>query len=98
MSTLEKKIADVVLKRIRAARSNGDIESVRDTAPKMLKAISLREARFSDFEQVSALTARLGLGSDSAENWRRLWVENPALADGETAVIGWVLETASGIV
>lgn len=98
MSTLEKKIADVVLKRIRAARSNGDIESVRDTAPKMLKPISLREARFSDFEQVSALTARLGLGSDSAENWRRLWVENPALADGETAVIGWVLETTSEIV
>jgi len=98
MLTLEKKIADVVLKRIRAARSNGDIDSAPDSAPKIAEPISVRQARFSDFDQVSALNTKLGLGPDSAENWKRLWLENPALLDGETPTIGWVLETSSGIV
>lgn len=99
MSTLEKKIADVVLKRIRTARSNRDIEiRAPESEPKIEQPVTLREARFSDLEQVSALTVRFGLSSHSAENWKRLWVENPALADGETPVIGWVLEAPSGIV
>jgi hypothetical protein len=98
MSTLEKKIADVVLKRIRAARSNGHIESVPETEPKIAQPVSVRQARFSDFDQVFALNTKLGLGPDSAENWKRLWLENPALLDGETPVIGWVLETSNGIV
>jgi hypothetical protein len=98
MSTLEKKIADVVLKRIRAARSNGNIGSASESEPKIAQPVSVRQTRFSDFDQVSALNTKLGLGPDSAENWKRLWLENPALLDGETPVIGWVLETSSGIV
>jgi hypothetical protein len=97
MSTLEKKIADVVLRRIRAVRSNDDIEAP-DSEPKIAQPVSVREARFSDFDQVSALNTRLGLGPDSAENWKRLWLDNPALFDGEVSVIGWVLETPGGIV
>jgi hypothetical protein len=97
MSTFEKKIADLVLKRIRAARSNGEI-AAPGSEPKIAEPVSVREAKFSDFDQVFALNTRLGLGPDSAENWKRLWIENPALRNGEPSLIGWVLETPSRIV
>ena len=97
MTTLEKKITDIALKRIRRARSNGNENQDPLPAPKTEK-VSLREARLSDFQQVCALNTRLGLGPDSEANWQHLWFENPALSDGEKPVIGWVLETANGIV
>ena len=58
-----------------------------------------REARFSDFEQVATLKERGGLGKDTLANWRRLWQDNPAVALAKAPLsMGWVLETAQGIV
>lgn len=58
-----------------------------------------REVRFSDFESVARLKERGGLAKDSRENWCRLWKQNPALAVGKSQLsMGWVLETAQGIV
>jgi hypothetical protein len=97
MSTIEKRITDTVLKRIRAlARPNGDVDVAPDGRPEIAKPVSVREARFSDFDQVCALNMKLGQGPDSPENWNRLWLDNPALGDRETpSVIGWVLEGES---
>jgi hypothetical protein len=58
-----------------------------------------REVRFSDFESVARLKERGGLAKDSWENWCRLWQHNPALAVAKSQLsMGWVLETAKGIV
>ncbi|HZU25549.1 MAG TPA: hypothetical protein VFA04_08505 [Bryobacteraceae bacterium] len=57
-------------------------------------AVSLREMSFNDHEQVTALTARHGLGARSAEEWRHVWIGNPAYRPGWTP--GWVLETSAG--
>ena len=98
MSTLEKKITDMALKRIRRAMPEGDVDPAPVATPKKAGRVSLREARFSDFQQVCSLNMRLGLGPDSEANWKHLWLENPAVREGESPVIGWVLEGASGIV
>jgi hypothetical protein len=99
MPLIKEKLSDVLLKRIRAQRepANGDSISKETVPAGAAKAISIREVQFSDFEQVSALNLRLGQGPDSPENWRRLWVDNPALADGKgSSPIGWMLQTSSG--
>ncbi len=58
-----------------------------------------REARFSDFESVARLQERGGLPRDTQENWCRLWQQNPALVVAKSQLsVGWVLETAQGIV
>jgi hypothetical protein len=99
MSTIEKKITDAVLKRIRARRSKADVEPAPESRTNIAQPVSLREARFSDFDQVYALNTKLGQGQDSPANWKRLWLENPALEYGKTTpVIGWVLESSNGIV
>ena len=102
MPAIEGKIRSLVTKRIRALQSmspSGD--GVHETASSIgvTKQVSVREARFSDFEKVRALNVRLGQGPDSEDNWRRLWRDNPALA-GATGqpLIGWVLEASEEIV
>src|SRR5262249_45238977 len=58
-----------------------------------------REVRFSDFESVARLEESGGLPKDSQENWCRLWQQNPAMAIAKSQLsMGWVLETAQGIV
>jgi hypothetical protein len=58
-----------------------------------------REVRFSDFENVARLHERGGLPKDNHENWCRLWHQNPAMAVAKSQLgMGWVLETAQGIV
>ncbi|HYL83570.1 MAG TPA: hypothetical protein VE263_05000 [Candidatus Angelobacter sp.] len=102
MPATEGKIANLVLNRIRAlktAPASGEGADYAEHPTDIAKQVSLREAQFSDFEQVCALNLRLGQGPDSVENWRRLWRENPALAGTkEAAPIGWVLETSHEIV
>jgi hypothetical protein len=98
MSVIEKKIADLVLKRVREVRSKEEEGRAAGSALKTAKRVSLREARFSDCERVCALNSKLGLGPDSPENWKRLWLDNPAIGDGEKAVIGWVLVASDEIV
>lgn len=61
--------------------------------------VKQREVRFSDCESVAKLKERGGLARDSKENWCRLWQQNPALAVAKSQLsMGWVLETAQGIV
>jgi hypothetical protein len=98
MSVIEKKIADLVLKRVRQVRSREEEERAPGSTVKTAKRVTVREARFSDCEQVCALNSKLGLGPDSPENWKRLWLDNPAIGDGEKPVIGWVLVASDEIV
>lgn len=102
MSAIENKVADAVLKRVRAlktARAFGETAVAGEDRAEIAKSVSVREAQFSDFERVSALNQSLGQGPDSIQNWRRLWSDNPALADGrDRAPIGWVLEASQRIV
>ena len=102
MSVIQENITNLILERIRAvrtARRTGESTSTSEGRADIAKSVSAREAQFSDFEKVRDLNLRLGQGPDSVENWRRLWLENPALADGNgSSPIGWVLETSQGIV
>lgn len=101
MSTMRGKIANVLLKRIRALKTpaHGDSVARAGVPAGSAKSVSVRQAQFSDFERVCALNLRLGQGPDSVENWRRLWLYNPALADGRGASpIGWVLEASHDVV
>jgi hypothetical protein len=98
MSVIEKKIADLVLNRVRRVRSKEQENRVPDFAAKTAKKVVVREAQFSDCERVCALNSKLGLGPDSPENWKRLWLDNPAIGNAEKAVIGWVLAASDEIV
>ena len=98
MSVIEKKIADLILKRVRRVRSKEEEDRAPGSALKTAKRVTVREARFSDCERVCALNSKLGLGPDSSENWKRLWLDNPAIGDGEKPVIGWVLVASDEIV
>jgi hypothetical protein len=100
MPLIQGKLADIVLKRIRARNValNGDTADragIKDVA----KSVAIREVRFDDFERVCDLNLRLGQGPDSVANWQRLWLENPALSDGKgESPIGWMLETSQNVV
>src|ERR1700692_950822 len=98
MSVIEKKIADLVLNRGRRVRAKEEEDKALGATVKTAKKVTVREAQFSDCERVCALNSKLGLGPDSPENWKRLWLDNPAIADGEKAVIGWVLAASDEIV
>jgi hypothetical protein len=102
MSVIEGKFSEAVLKRIRARSrtgSNAERAEVPDAKVVSASSVSVREAQFSDFEQVRALNLKLGQGPDSIENWNRLWRDNPALKDGRGgARIGWVLEASGEVV
>lgn len=64
----------------------------------MAAPTKLREAAFSDYEAIADLKRRGGIVVDSIENWRHLWVQNPALCHIGGLAIGWVLETQGRIV
>lgn len=101
MATVQDKLTDVVLATIRSRRND------RERNPRVAQpvptsthgAVSLRAAEFSDFENVAQLGRRLGQGSDSEANWKRLWLDNPAVQSGRVvARIGWVLESGGAVV
>ena len=101
MISLEKKIADVVLTRIRKRRERID-EARKNPGTQDATTVAkarIREASFSDFEAVWALKKRWGLIPDSLENWKRLWQRNPALMVCAAPLpIGWVLEAERKVV
>jgi len=56
--------------------------------------VRLRDLSFDDYEQVVALTSRYGLGRRTEDEWRHVWVNNPAWH--ERWPLGWVLENTEG--
>lgn len=99
---MQKKIAEVLLRRIRS-RSGTDATAATSSAPQVpaanFEAVTVREAQFSDFDEIYAMNRRLGQGADSPENWVRLWRDNPALHSGKmTPRIGWALLDSNKIV
>jgi hypothetical protein len=90
-----------ILKRIRARNETNRNAAKKGTigASGDEKQVTVREAAFEDFQQISTMTSRLGQGPDSLENWRRLWQENPAIRSFHApSRIGWVLEDSGRIV
>ena len=57
---------------------------------------TIREASFADYQQISALESRYGLGPRSYEEWSHLWLNNPIYPELQPGwPIGWVLEDAN---
>lgn len=101
MTTVQEKLTEAVLATIRSRRNGQASRPVEaHSAPASSQSpVSLRMAEFSDFQAVARLGQRLGQGADSEENWRRLWINNPAVQSGRAASrIGWVMETGGNIV
>jgi hypothetical protein len=62
-------------------------------------AVTLREARFQDYQAIAALENSQGLASKPFDEWRRLWAGNPCYEElGTRWPIGWVLEDGARIV
>jgi hypothetical protein len=92
--------ADILLRLLKSRQrpAGGQIGSAQPLGDVAIPA-KQREVRFSDFEGVARLRERGGLRKDNQENWCRLWQQNPAMAVANSQLsMGWVLETAQGIV
>ncbi|MGA7622635.1 MAG: hypothetical protein WCA91_03570, partial [Candidatus Acidiferrales bacterium] len=56
-------------------------------------ALKIREASFEDYPQIVELQSRHGLAHKNFEEWKHLWVNNPAFIQSRDKLpIGWVLE------
>ncbi len=101
MTSVQEKLTGAILATIRSRRDDRDsnlpvmaMDSARAQAQ-----ISIRPAELSDFASVARLGQRLGQGTDSVENWKRLWIDNPAVQSGlAVSRIGWVLESGGKVV
>src|SRR5438445_7480958 len=59
----------------------------------------LREAKFEDYPQVTSLAKEYGMPLQRTfDEWRHLWVSNPAYRKFGVWPIGWVLEAEGRIV
>lgn len=88
--------ADSLLRRTRSRQGPPAVQISPEDVPIPAKQ---REVRFSDFESVARLKERGGLPKDNQANWCRLWQQNPATSAAKSQLsMGWVLETAQGIV
>jgi len=58
--------------------------------------VTIREANFSDQEQIAALQEKHGIEADSLDDWNRIWRNNPEITINQP--IGWVLEHNNKIV
>jgi hypothetical protein len=101
VASLEKKLVGAVLNRIRERRDGSvgaDILRAAESS-RTSGALTLRNARLSDFQSIAELKGRYGIVVDPPDNWNRLWWSNPAIArmTSEPA-IGWVLESQGRIV
>src|SRR5258705_5261142 len=56
-------------------------------------SLLMREAKFEDYPQITALEAKYGLEVKSYEDWKHLWSNNLVCREyQERLPIGWVLE------
>src|ERR1700682_200227 len=100
MPSVQDKLTDAVLATIRSRQDDREKNPLaQSVSARTQAAVSIRPAQFSDFEEVARLGQRLGQGSDSPENWERLWLQNPAVQSGRAVSrIGWVLESDGAVV
>jgi hypothetical protein len=64
---------------------------------KLRRGPKLREARFEDYKQISALESRFGFEVKPYKEWAHLWRGNPVYRELKTDwPIGWVLEDHNG--
>jgi hypothetical protein len=99
--TLVMDHAAAVLLRLMRSKRQPSVDQERSEPGLENRSLSVRqrEVRLSDFESVAKLKERWGLGTDTWDNWCRLWQRNPALAVVKSQLsMGWVLETERGIV
>ena len=60
---------------------------------KKLAPVQLREASLEDYAQIAELESRCGLREKNLEQWKHLWVNNPAYSQlAKNWPVGWVLE------
>ena len=60
------------------------------------KPLKLREARFEDYTQITALTVKFHLQIESYEAWTHFWTDNPTYGEIKGKFpMGWVLESAN---
>jgi hypothetical protein len=100
MSLIENTISQAFLNKIRQRQAKEEDSNEEQTYEPVGKtAVSIRQAEFSDYENVDQLNRKLGQGPDSPENWQRLWRDNPAIRDLKApGRIGWVLEDSGRVV
>jgi len=55
-------------------------------------AVTVRETRLGDYEQIAALEARNGLEIKSRAEWEHLWLNNPVFTRLTNWPMGWVVE------
>ncbi len=64
--------------------------------PAASSAVSVREARFSDYDSIANLMQRYGMEACSRDDWEHFWLGNPVYErNGRVWPIGWVLEASS---
>lgn len=92
------------------ARMGNETTSVRSTSvnPNLIsrtssqaakRAPKIREATFEDYDQISALQVEYGRPIKGYEEWKHLWINNPAYTRSCALLpIGWVLERDDQIV
>jgi hypothetical protein len=75
-----------------------DLQEIRAVADANLrKSVHARQASFADYDRIAVLETRNGLSAKSPEEWKHLWLDNPAYrAVGGQLPIGWVLEDQDG--
>lgn len=101
MTSVQEKLTDAILATIRSRRDDreSNLPVTRVDPTRAEAKVSLRTAELSDFTSVARLGQRLGQGADSVENWKRLWIDNPAVQSGlAVSRIGWVLESGGTVV
>src|SRR5580693_7424874 len=52
----------------------------------------VRETVFEDYPKIAELESRYGLHPKSYEEWKHLWLHNPAYYDFRRWPVGWVCE------
>lgn len=101
MTSVQEKLTDAILATIRSRRADreSNLPVTQLGTARAPAKVSLRTAEASDFASVARLGRRLGQGTDSVENWKRLWIDNPAVQSGlAVSRIGWVLESGGTVV
>jgi hypothetical protein len=64
-----------------------------DKGHKATESPELREASFEDYPRIAALQVEYGFPKKSFEEWKHLWINNPAYTQSQERLpIGWVLE------